>query len=165
MATLKQKLSKAESQSELLTSKVNLLQGELRKYDKDKSFSDDDVRAAIPDTYYKQKIKMLEEEVEELKMTITSTQGAAGAGKLSELAVRRAVRMGRSKSLESYEQKVADAGTTSDLRRQLTMAQQECVKLRRKTDDLEEENLRWETIFLICYADLVDTYCYCCMEI
>lgn len=67
---LREKLSRTESENEHMLSQISLLEKEVKKIGGKTSFSDRELRDSIPDTYYKQKIKALEEEVEDLKFKV-----------------------------------------------------------------------------------------------
>lgn len=57
---LKSKLAKIEKEHEELSSRANLLEKQVNRSGGRTTFSERELTAAVPDTYYKQKIKLLE---------------------------------------------------------------------------------------------------------
>ncbi len=143
---LKEQLAKAEKDNERSMSKMSLMEKELRKVGGRTDFSDPEILSAAPDTYYKQKIKLLEEEVEELKRKLESQQQAEADQDLSwpitgfSIASRRQRGGARSKALESSELPEDQQQQSMDSKRQIALIEQEAVVLRQRVSDLETEN-------------------------
>lgn len=129
---LKSKLDRLEKENEHLLSQNSLLEKEVKKVGGKTSFTTDDYQNAFPDTYYKNKIKMLEEEINDWKLKFETIQKTEA----DQDTARRFGKLSRSHSANS------DPRSELDLQRKLELVEQEAGVLRLRISDLEMENER-----------------------
>lgn len=130
--TLKTKLEKVEKENECMISRISLLEKEAKKTGGRTEFTDDELRMAVPDTYYKQKIKMLEEEIEEWKLKFETMQKTEAD---QDTARKSGNKLVRSRLMDLD-------GKDVDLQRKLEIVEQEAGVLRQRITHLEVDNER-----------------------
>lgn len=145
---LKDRLARMEKDSEKMVSQISLMEKELKKFGGRTDFADDELQNAIPDTYYKQKIKMLEEEVEDLKKKLEDARKPESEQRLAQVSavgasktIRTGTGTGRTTSSDSHFTSL-DSTKNVDIQRQLALVEQEVTVLRQRIADLEMENDR-----------------------
>lgn len=136
--TLKSKLDKMEKENECMISRISLLEREAKKSGARTEFSDDELRSAVPDTYYKQKIKILEEEIDEWRLKFETMQKTEADQEIA----RKTGKVVRSRYIDQ-QQHDSSNNKDIDLKRKLEIVEQEANVLRQRISNLEAENERY----------------------
>lgn len=139
---LKSKLDRIEKENERLLSENNLLEKEVKHLGGKTQFTVSEIQNLNSDTYYKNKIKMLEEEISDWKLKFETIQKTEAD---QDTAKRIAGRIIRNRN-SSSETSPASSGTEHkfefDLQRKLDLVEREAGVLRLRISDLETENER-----------------------
>ncbi|VDP12347.1 unnamed protein product [Soboliphyme baturini] len=133
---LKSRLTKTERENEKIVAKLFLLQKELKKIGGKTDFSDDEILSAVPDIYYKQKAKILEEEVEELRAKLDSYKAEAD---------QTFDTISSSQFQDDLTERASNTSTSSnqiDESRKLQIVEEEAKVLHQRIAFLEAENER-----------------------
>lgn len=146
---LKNKFAKIEGDKAKLMAQVSLLEKEVARVGGTTKFSEKQLADSIPDTYYKQKIKLLEEEIDELKLRLETCQKTEVdqdmiAGKTGVVRPPRPARLSKTRAIEAdqTEAQQHQQQVSVDLKRQIGLVEQEAAVLRQRIADLEAENER-----------------------
>ncbi|KRX26924.1 Protein SOGA2 [Trichinella nelsoni] len=169
---LKTRLRRTERDNDKLIARVALLEKELQKLGAgNREFSEEELFASVPDTYYKQKAKLLEEELEELRSRFENSNAEsdqiytaekrkqelshhqhAVEGDVSSLAVGKnknnsLLPSGHSTGTSSTittttTTSSSSSGTSVDVNRQMRLIEEELEVLRDRNNMLEKENDR-----------------------
>uniref|UniRef100_A0A915L9W6 Uncharacterized protein n=1 Tax=Romanomermis culicivorax TaxID=13658 RepID=A0A915L9W6_ROMCU len=138
---LRAKLEKMERDKENLVSKISLLEKEAGKLGGRTQFSDEELRTMVPDTYYKQKIRMLEEEVEEWKTKLETMQKAeADQDSLDRSKFQKP--MSATTTLSSHAGSGTNVLKDADLKFKHDILERDVSVLRQRLVSLELENER-----------------------
>ncbi|KRY18699.1 Protein SOGA2 [Trichinella patagoniensis] len=156
---LKTRLRRTERDNDKLIARVALLEKELQKLGAgNREFSEEELFASVPDTYYKQKAKLLEEELEELrsrfencnaesdqiytaekrKQELPHHQHAVEGDGSSSLAVGK----NNNNSPLPSGHSTGTSSTSVDVNRQMRLIEEELEVLRDRNNMLEKENDR-----------------------
>ncbi|KRY49936.1 Protein SOGA2, partial [Trichinella britovi] len=156
---LKTRLRRTERDNDKLIARVALLEKELQKLGAgNREFSEEELFASVPDTYYKQKAKLLEEELEELRSRFENCNAEsdqiytaekrkqelphhqhAVEGDGSSLAVGK---NNNNNSLLPGGHSTGTSSTSVDVNRQMRLIEEELEVLRDRNNMLEKENDR-----------------------
>ncbi|OUC39912.1 hypothetical protein D917_04503 [Trichinella nativa] len=164
---LKTRLRRTERDNDKLIARVALLEKELQKLGAgNREFSEEELFASVPDTYYKQKAKLLEEELEELRSRFENCNAEsdqiytaekrkqelphhqhAVEGDGSSLTVGKnnnnsLLPGGHSTGTSSTTTTTSSSGTSVDVNRQMRLIEEELEVLRDRNNMLEKENDR-----------------------
>ncbi|XP_003380263.1 surface antigen repeat family protein [Trichinella spiralis] len=161
---LKTRLRRTERDNDKLIARVALLEKELQKLGAgNREFSEEELFASVPDTYYKQKAKLLEEELEELRSRFENSNAESDQiytaekrkqelshqveGDGSSLAVGKnnnnsLLPSGHSTGTSSTTTTTSSSGTSVDVNRQMRLIEEELEVLRDRNNMLEKENDR-----------------------
>ncbi|KRX65865.1 Protein SOGA2, partial [Trichinella sp. T9] len=157
---LKTRLRRTERDNDKLIARVALLEKELQKLGAgNREFSEEELFASVPDTYYKQKAKLLEEELEELRSRFENSNAEsdqiytaekrkqelphhqhAVEGDGSSLAVGK--NNNNNNSLLPGGHSTGTSSTSVDVNRQMRLIEEELEVLRDRNNMLEKENDR-----------------------
>ncbi|KRX42338.1 Protein SOGA2, partial [Trichinella murrelli] len=157
---LKTRLRRTERDNDKLIARVALLEKELQKLGAgNREFSEEELFASVPDTYYKQKAKLLEEELEELRSRFENCNAEsdqiytaekrkqelphhqhAVEGDGSSLAVGK--NNNNNNSLLPGGHSTGTSSTSVDVNRQMRLIEEELEVLRDRNNMLEKENDR-----------------------
>ncbi|KRZ53417.1 Protein SOGA2 [Trichinella nativa] len=160
---LKTRLRRTERDNDKLIARVALLEKELQKLGAgNREFSEEELFASVPDTYYKQKAKLLEEELEELRSRFENCNAEsdqiytaekrkqelphhqhAVEGDGSSLTVGKNNNNNNNNSLLPGGHSTGTSSSTSvDVNRQMRLIEEELEVLRDRNNMLEKENDR-----------------------
>ncbi|KAL1244299.1 Microtubule cross-linking factor [Trichinella spiralis] len=159
---LKTRLRRTERDNDKLIARVALLEKELQKLGVgNREFSEEELFASVPDTYYKQKAKLLEEELEELRSRFENSNAESDqiytAEKRSKNFPTSGRGCGHSTGTSSTTTTTSSSGTLVDVNRQMRLIEEELEVLRDRNNMLEKENDRLSSEirkFADCAANL-----------
>ncbi|KRZ74227.1 Protein SOGA2, partial [Trichinella papuae] len=166
---LKTRLRRTERDNDKLIARVALLEKELQKLGAgNREFSEEELFASVPDTYYKQKAKLLEEELEELRSKFENCNAESDQMYIAEKRKQELHHQQHTVSGDSSSLTVANnnnnnnnsllhtghstgtstsgsgggGGTSVDVNRQMRLIEEELEVLRDRNNMLEKENDR-----------------------